>query len=102
MMPPLQRLTEKVYSTKNQVWGSRTASQAWSHRKDPSSMTPVLLARVRCTAMVRSVWFRKMAFLGESGRRTMRKKEIKAVMAPRKRNRSCQLAMVCVWMLPIP
>lgn len=101
-MPPLHRQTEKVYSTKNHICGSLRAIKAWFHLKDPVSMTPVLFLRVRCTAIARSVAERKMALLGLSGSNDTSQKAKLAVIAPRKRKINCQLAIVCISMLPIP
>lgn len=98
----MHKLTENVYRTRNHVCGSRTASHAWFHLKSPPSITPVLFLRVRCTAIVRSVLVKNIAFCGASGRSITRKIDMAAVMAPKKRKSSCQLSMALTLIVPMP
>ena len=100
--PPLARLEVKVLNVRHHIWGSRTASQAWSHLNDPKSRTPVLFSSVRCTAMARSFFFRKIVFAGESGRRIKSGTAYADVTAPRIRKMSCQCATLVALIWPMP
>lgn len=102
MIPPLQRFVETEYKNKNQVWGSRRVSHAWSHFQRPVSLTPVLLVMVRCRAIALSSLLRNMVFCGLEGMMVKMKKPRKVVIAPRTRKRSCQLVMVVMSTVPMP
>ena len=102
VIPPLQRFTQNVYRTRNHVCGSRRHNQTCSQWNLPVSVPPGWFWHVRCRAMRRSLSDRKMAFFGVSGSKTARNRPMPAVMAPRTRNRSCQLLTVSLSTVPIP
>lgn len=70
--------------------------------KVPVSKIPVLFSSVRWIAMARSVFVRKIAVAGESGRIGIRNKPNAAVTAPRIRNISCHSGrgVLVIWPMP--
>jgi len=100
--PPLQKLTQRVYSTKSHIWRSFIAIQTWFHLNFPWSITPVLFFKVLWTAMALSFGLRKIALAGESGRARNRTIPYAEVTAPRIRNKSCHWAIDVVWIFPMP